>query len=68
MVNLKRKLLALTMLISVGVAGAFAQKDGDKRPPKGNTQVVVKPKGGERPPSNNNSQGDKSRGDKKGKP
>jgi hypothetical protein len=69
MVNLKRKLLALTMLISVAATGAFAQKDRDRRPPKGNNQVVVTPKGGERPPSNNNNRGgDKPKGDKKGKP
>jgi hypothetical protein len=73
MVNFKRKLLALTMVISVAGGSAFAQKDRDRdrRPPKGNNQVVVTPKGGggDRPPSNNNNQGgNKPKGDKRGKP
>ena len=68
MVNLKRKLLALTMLICIAAAGAFAQKDGDRRPPKEKNPVVVKPKGGDRPPPSNNNQDGKPKGDKRGKP
>ena len=66
MFDLKRKLVAVAIgcLLSVGVC---AQKhEGDKRPPKEETRVVVQPKG-ERPPQNNNNQGDK-KDDKKGKP
>ena len=67
MFDLKRKLLAVAIggLISMG---AFAQKKGDeRRPPKDNPRVVVQPKG-ERPPPQNNNQGDRQRGEKKGKP
>ena len=67
MFDLKRKLLAVAIggLLSMG---AFAQKRGDeKRPPKENPRVVVTPKG-EKPPPQNNNQGDRSKGDKKGKP
>ena len=66
MFDLKRKLLALAIgcLLPVGV---YAQRQGDKRPPKDdNPRVVVQPKG-ERPPQSNNNQGDK-KDDKKGKP
>ena len=67
MLNFKRKLVA----VAVGCflcLGVFAQKQGgnDKRPPKEDNRVVVQPKG-EKPPQNNN-QGDKGKGDKKGKP
>lgn len=65
MFDLKRKLLAVAIggLLSMG---AFAQKKGgDKRPPKDPPRVVVQPK--EKPPQNSN-QGDKPKGDKKGKP
>jgi len=67
MFDLKRKLLALVIgcLLPVGV---FAQRQGDKRPPpKDENRVVVQPKGDKSPPSNNN-QGDKPKGDKRGKP
>jgi hypothetical protein len=66
MLDLKRKLLALAIgcLLPVGV---FAQKQGDKRPPKDGNRVVVQPKG-ERPPPSNNNQGDKPKDDKRGKP
>ena len=66
MFDFKRKLLAVAIggLLSMG---AFAQKKDEKRPPKDNPRVVVQPKG-ERPPPQNNNQGDRQRGDKKGKP
>jgi hypothetical protein len=65
MFDLKRKLLALAIgcLLPVGV---YAQKQGDKRPPKPDNRVVVEPKEKKPPPSNNN-QGNK-RDEKKGKP
>lgn len=67
MFNWKRKLLAVAIggLLSMG---AFAQKrEEDRRPPKDNPRVVVRPKD-EKPPPRNNNQGDKPKGDKKGKP
>ncbi|MDQ5845379.1 MAG: hypothetical protein M3539_08805 [Acidobacteriota bacterium] len=67
MFDLKRKLLAIAVgcFLSMGV---FAQKQGgDKRPPKDDNRVVVQPKG-EKPPQNNNNQGNRGKGDKKGKP
>jgi hypothetical protein len=67
MFDMKRKLLAVAIggLLSMG---AFAQRRGDeKRPPKDPPKVVVQPKEEKRPPQNNN-QGDRQRGDKKGKP
>ncbi len=67
MFDLKRKLLVVAIggLLSMG---AFAQKkEDDRRPPKDNPRVVVRPKD-EKPPPRNNNQGDKSKGDKKGKP
>jgi len=71
MFDLKRKLSVVVMgsLLLVGVPlGAYAQKQGDKRPPKDDNKVVVQPKGEKPPPSNNNQgQGDK-RGDKRGRP
>ena len=68
MFDWKRKLVAVMVGLMLSV-GAFAQKDrgGDKRPPKDENRVVVQPKG-EKPPQNNNNQGDRGRGDKKGKP
>jgi hypothetical protein len=65
MVNLKRKLLAGALLLCVPSTGVLAQRGDDKKPPKGQDKVVVKPK--ERPPSNDNRGGDKNKGDKKGK-
>jgi hypothetical protein len=67
MFDLKRKLLAVAIggLLSMG---ALAQRKGDdKRPPKDNPRVVVQPKG-EKPPPQNNNQGDKPKGDTKGNP
>jgi hypothetical protein len=66
MFDLKRKLLALAIgcLLPMGV---YAQKQGDKRPPKDDNRVVVQPKGDKQPPPSNNNQGDK-KDDKKGKP
>ncbi len=64
MTNLKRKLLAMAMLVVVS-AGAFAQRPDDKRPPKNPDKVVEKPKG-ERPPPQNTNQGKKD--GKKGRP
>jgi len=66
MFDLKRKV----MVVAIGcflATGAFAQKK-DERPPKPPNTVVVAPKG-ERPPPppSNNNQGDKNKGDKKGK-
>lgn len=68
MTNLKRKLLAVAMVTVVSAGGVFAQKGKgeDKRPPKGDTRVVVSPKG-ERPPPKNDNQ-DKPKKDKKGRP
>ena len=66
MISLKRKLLAVAMT-AFFAAGAFGQRNGDKRPPKNpDTKVVVTPKEKEKPPSNNNS--DKRNDGKKGKP
>lgn len=65
MFDLKRKLLALAIGCLLPV-GAFAQRQGDKRPPKDENRVVVTPKG-EKPPPSNNNQGEK-KDDKKGKP
>jgi len=57
------------MMACIVSAGVFAQKGDDKRPPKGDNKVVAGDKRGEKPPQNNNSQGDKNKGgDKKGKP
>jgi hypothetical protein len=70
MFDLKRKLLALAMAFAIACLlpiGAFAQRQGDKRPPKDPNQVVVQPKG-EKPPPNNNNQGNKPKDDKRGKP
>ena len=65
MFDIKRKLLAVAIgcLLPIGV---YAQKQGDKRPPKDDNRVVVKPKVDNPPPSNNN-QGNK-KNDKRGKP
>ena len=65
MINLKQKILAMAILGIVST-GTFAQKKGDdKRPPKQPNTVVATPK--EKPPQGKN-QGDKNRGDKRGKP
>jgi hypothetical protein len=65
MFDLRKKLLVLAIgcLLPVGV---YAQKQGDKRPPKDDNRVVVQPKEQKPPPSNNN-QGN-TKGDKKGRP
>ena len=66
MFDFKRKLLVLVMGCLLPV-GAYAQKQGDKRPPKDpDNKVVVQPKGDKPPPSNNN-QGNK-KDDRRGKP
>jgi len=70
MFDLKKKLLVLAMTFAIACLlpiGVFAQRQGDKRPPKDDNRVVVQPKGDKSPPSNNN-QGDKPKGDKRGKP
>ena len=68
MFNWKQKLVAVAIGIFLSM-GAVAQKRGeDKRPPKEDNRVVVQPKGEKPPPQNNNNQGNKGRGDKKGKP
>ena len=66
MLDLKRKILALAIgcLLPVGV---YAQKQGDKRPPKDDNRVVVQPKEEKPPPPSNNNQGGK-KNDKRGKP
>jgi hypothetical protein len=66
MLDLKRKLLVLAISCFLPV-GAFAQRQGDKRPPKEDNRVVVQPKG-EKPPPNNNNQREKPKDDKRGKP
>ena len=43
------------------------EERGREASTKGESRVVVQPKG-ERPPPQNNNQGDRQRGDKKGKP
>ena len=71
MFDLRQKFLALVIggLMLAGSGSVFAQKNGDKRPPKDeNNRVVVQPKGERPPPSNNNNnQGGKKNDDKKGK-
>ena len=66
MFDLKRKAMAVAIGCFLA-AGAFAQKKKDERPPKQPNTVVVAPKGERPPPNNNNNQGDKNKGDKKGK-
>lgn len=66
MTNLKQKFLALGIACLVSF-GAFAQKDKDKRPPKGQDKVVSEQKAPKEKPQNNN-QGGKRNDDKKGKP
>ena len=65
MFDLKRKAMAVAIGCFLA-AGAFAQKK-DERPPKRPNTVVVAPKGQRPPPPSNNNQGDKNKGDKKGK-
>ena len=65
MFDLKRKAMAVVIGCFLA-AGAFAQKK-DERPPKPPNTVVVAPKGQRPPPPSNNNQGDKNKGDKKGK-
>jgi len=65
MFDLKRKVMAVAIGCFLA-AGAFAQKK-DERPPKRPNTVVVAPKGQRPPPPSNNNQGDKNKGDKKGK-
>ena len=67
MFDFKRKLLAMVigaLMLASGVT-VFAQKGGDKRPPKDENKVVVQPKGERPPPSNSNNQGNKQSGKKK---
>jgi hypothetical protein len=65
MFDLKRKAMAVAIGCFLA-AGAFAQKR-DERPPKPPNTVVVAPKPQRPPPPSNNNQGDKNKGDKKGK-
>lgn len=69
MFDLRQKFLALVIggLMLAGSASVFAQKNGDKRPPKDENKVVVQPKG-ERPPPNNNNSNQGNRGGDKKKP
>jgi len=73
MFDLKRKLLALAIGCMLPV-GVYAQKQGDKRPPKDENRVVVQPKERDRPPpsnnnrGNDNNQGRDKKNDKKGRP
>ena len=66
MFDLRQKFLAVVIggLMLAGSGSVFAQKNGDKRPPKDENKVVVQPKGERPPPSNNNNQGNRG-GDKK---
>jgi hypothetical protein len=66
MSDLKRKVLAAVLTAGFAVAGAFAQKQEDKRPKKDPGKVVSQPKD-QKPPPNRNNQ-DKNKGDKRGKP
>jgi len=67
MLDLKRKAMAVAIGCFLA-AGAFAQKKDERPPSKPPNTVVVAPKGQRPPPpSNNNNQGDKNKGDKKGK-
>ncbi len=67
MFDFKKKFLAIVIgaLMIASGATVFAQKGGDKRPPKDNTKVVVQPKGEKPPPSNSNNQGNKQDGKKR---
>jgi hypothetical protein len=65
--NLKQKLVAVGMALCL-CASVVAQRRGEdkQRPPKDNTpKVVVQPK--EKPPQNNNRDGDKRTEGKKGR-
>ena len=66
MFNLRQKILAVAIggVILGSGANVFAQKGGDKRPPKGDNKVVVQPKG-ERPPPNSNNSNRGNQGNKK---
>lgn len=66
MTGLRRKLIAVAMIVFVSAAGAFAQKGRgkDKRPPKSETKVVFETKR-EKPPQGK-PQNDK-RGGKRGR-
>ena len=61
MLDLKTKFLTMVMGALMLATGAtvFAQKGGDKRPPKDENKVVAKPKDERPPPNNNNNQGNK---------
>jgi hypothetical protein len=66
MFDLKQKLVAVAIGGLMLAGSAMAQKDGDKRPPKGDNRVVVQPKGERPPPQNgNNSNQGNHQGDKK---
>jgi hypothetical protein len=67
MTNLKRKLLAVSIVCFLS-GGAFAQKRGDdKRPPKNDKpKVVVEQK--EKPPQNNKQRDGKRNDGKRGRP
>ena len=66
MLNLKQKLMAVAMMTFIASGGVFAQKGGDRRPPKNPDKVVVQPKG-EKPPPRENPR-DKKKEDKRGRP
>ena len=67
MFDLRQKFLAVVIggLMLAGSGSVFAQKNGDKRPPKDENKVVVQPKGERPPPSNNNNNQGNRGGDKK---
>ena len=67
MFDLRQKFLAVVIggLMLAGGGSVFAQKNGDKRPPKDENKVVVQPKGERPPPRDNNSNQGNRGGDKK---
>jgi hypothetical protein len=67
MFDLRQKFMAVLIggLMLAGGGNVFAQKNGDKRPPKDENKVVVQPKGERPPPRDNNNQGNKRDGKKK---
>ncbi len=67
MMGLKQKLMAMAIgLVFLTGAMAQPQKGGDRPPKDKDKPKVVVTEKGEKPPQNN--QGDKGKGDKKGKP
>jgi hypothetical protein len=59
MFDLRQKILAVAIggVIFASGASVFAQRDGERRPPKEDNKVVVQPKGQKPPPNSNSNQG-----------